>query len=179
MAKSYKQVAVDYATAVIQGKKRKVGKEVMMACVRFMADLKREDLELVAVVLGCETSQERFAACKSLLDYGFANFCIVTPTAQEQSVPVKLGTVDSVVAVPANTDGVLLDKSQQSLASCRVELEESVSAPVAQGQRLGTLYLQAGEQVIAQIPMLAKEAVPKLTWSQIFLRLIKQLAMKG
>ena len=143
------------------------------------ASAKREELALVAVVLGCETSQERFAACKSLLDYGFANFCIVTPTAEEQLVPVKLGTADSVVAVPATTEGVLLDKSQQSMASCRVELEESVTAPVTQGQRLGTLYLQAGEQVIAEIPMLAKESVPKLTWGQIFLRLIRQLAMKG
>jgi D-alanyl-D-alanine carboxypeptidase (penicillin-binding protein 5/6) len=143
------------------------------------ASAKREELELVAVVLGCETSQERFAACKSLLDYGFANFCIVTPTAEEQLVPVKLGTADSVVAVPATTEGVLLDKSQQSMASCRVELSESVTAPVTQGQRLGTLYLQAGEQVIAEIPMLAKESVPKLTWGQIFLRLIRQLAMKG
>jgi D-alanyl-D-alanine carboxypeptidase (penicillin-binding protein 5/6) len=143
------------------------------------ASAKREELELVAVVLGCETSQERFAACKSLLDYGFANFCIVTPTAEEQLVPVKLGTADSVVAGPATTEGVLLDKSQQSMASCRVELSESVTAPVTQGQRLGTLYLQAGEQVIAEIPMLAKESVPKLTWGQIFLRLIRQLAMKG
>lgn len=46
MAKSYKQVAIDYADAVLHGKKRKVGKEVMMACVRFMADLNRDDLEL-------------------------------------------------------------------------------------------------------------------------------------
>lgn len=143
------------------------------------ASAKRDDLHLVAVVLGSETSQERFSACKSLLDYGFANFCIVTPTTEEQTVPVKLGTADSVVAVPATTEGILLDKSQQSLASCRVELEESVTAPVAQGQRLGTLYLQAGEQVLAEIPLLAKEAVPKLTWGQIFLRLLKQLSMKG
>ena len=143
------------------------------------ASAKRDDLHLVAVVLGSETSQERFSACKSLLDYGYANFCIVTPTAEEQIVPVKLGTADSVVAVPATTEGVLLDKSQQSLASCRVELEESVTAPVAQGQRLGTLYLQAGEQVLAEIPLLAKESVPKLTWGQIFLGLIRQLAMKG
>lgn len=46
MAKCYKQVAIDYAVAVTHGKKRKVGKEVMMACVRFLADLNREDLEL-------------------------------------------------------------------------------------------------------------------------------------
>ena len=46
MAESYKQVAIDYATMVIQGKKRKVGKEIILACIRFMSDLKREDLEL-------------------------------------------------------------------------------------------------------------------------------------
>lgn len=46
MAKCYKKVAIDYAKAVMSGKKRKVGKEVMMACSRFLGDLKREDLEL-------------------------------------------------------------------------------------------------------------------------------------
>ena len=143
------------------------------------ASAKREDLELVAVVLGCETSQERFSACKSLLDYGFANYCIITPSVDPQAVPVKLGTADSVLAAPATTEGVLLDKSQQSLASVRTELMESVTAPVAMGQRLGTMYLQAGEQVLAEIPLLAQSAVPKLTWGQIFLRLLKQLTMKG
>ena len=46
MAESYKQIAIDYATAVVNGKKRKVGKEVILACGRFLADLKRDDLEL-------------------------------------------------------------------------------------------------------------------------------------
>lgn len=45
MAKSYRQVAVDFADAVIHGKRR-VGKEVILACFRFLGDLKREDLEL-------------------------------------------------------------------------------------------------------------------------------------
>lgn len=46
MAKSYKQAAINYARAVVQGKKKRVGKEVMLACVRFCADLERDDLEL-------------------------------------------------------------------------------------------------------------------------------------
>lgn len=46
MAKCYKQIAINYAKAAMSGKKRKVGKEVMMACSRFLGDLKREDLEL-------------------------------------------------------------------------------------------------------------------------------------
>ncbi len=46
MAKSYKQVAIDYADAVVHGKKKRVGKEIMLACIRFLSDLKRDDLEL-------------------------------------------------------------------------------------------------------------------------------------
>lgn len=45
MAKCYKQVAIDYADAVIHGR-RKAGKEVILACFRFLGDLKREELEL-------------------------------------------------------------------------------------------------------------------------------------
>ena len=46
MAKSYKQAAVNYARAVVQGKKKCVGKEIMLACIRFCSDLERDDLEL-------------------------------------------------------------------------------------------------------------------------------------
>lgn len=46
MAKSYKQIAIDYATACVNGKVRKVGKEVVLTAGRFLADLKRDDLEL-------------------------------------------------------------------------------------------------------------------------------------
>ena len=46
MASKYKQIAVDYAEKVVSSKVRKVGKEVFMACKRFLADLKRDDLEL-------------------------------------------------------------------------------------------------------------------------------------
>lgn len=45
MAKCYKQIAIEYADAVIHGK-RKAGKEVILACFRFLGDLKREDLDL-------------------------------------------------------------------------------------------------------------------------------------
>lgn len=44
-SKSYKQIAINYATEVAAGKRR-AGKEVAMACNRFLEDLKREDLEL-------------------------------------------------------------------------------------------------------------------------------------
>lgn len=45
-AKSYKQDAINYAKEVVHGKKRRVGKEVLLACIRFLSDLQRDDLDL-------------------------------------------------------------------------------------------------------------------------------------
>jgi len=142
------------------------------------ASAQRDGMELIAVVMGCETSAERFAACKSMLDYGFANFAVINPTPEENArIPVKLGTKDFVTAVPASQDALLIEKAQLNQVNIRTELEESVTAPVSKGQRLGTLSIQVGEQVISQIPMVAQESVPKLSWGQMFLRVLKEMTM--
>ena len=137
----------------------------------------REDMELVAVVMGCESSKERFAACKSLLDYGFATYAVITPQTESAQIPVKLGIADTVTAVPSGEDAVLIDKAQKNQVSQQVELEEQVSAPVSKGQRLGTLYIKAGEQVLKEIPLVAESAVEKLTFWQMFDRLFRKLVM--
>ena len=143
------------------------------------ASAEREGLQLIAVVMGCETSQKRFAACKSMLDYGFANYALVEPELPETSVvPVKLGAADSVRAVPGENGKMLIDKGQKSLVSTEIVLEEEVTAPVSQGQKLGTLTVKAGEQILKEIPMVAAETVEKLTWRQMFGKLIRRVCMK-
>ena len=142
------------------------------------ASAEREGLGLIAVVLGCETSQERFSACKSMLDYGFANFALVTPEApKDASVPVTLGVTDTVAAVPGEDTALLIDKSQRDQVTVAVELESTVAAPVSKGQRLGTMTVRAGEQVLAQIPMIAAEGVPRLTFGELFLEVLRRIAM--
>ena len=139
------------------------------------ASAERDGMELIAVVMGCETSAQRFAACKSMLDYGFANYGVVNPTLEENlQVPVKLGNADTVRAVPAQQDALLIDKGQVSQVTIRTELESTVAAPVSKGQRLGTLFIQVGDQVIGQTPLVAETAVPKQTWGQVFLQVLKQ-----
>ena len=137
----------------------------------------REDMELVAVVMGCETSKDRFAACKSLLDHGFAGYALITPQQEKAEIPVKLGMADSVTAVPSQADAVLIDKGQKNQVTQTAELLESVDAPVSKGQRLGTLYIKAGEQVLKEIPLVAETAVPKLTFWQMFSRIFQKLTM--
>ena len=138
----------------------------------------RDGLELIAVVMGAENSQDRFNACKQMLDYGFANFALVEPELSgDHTVAVKLGTMDSVTVVPAELPRFLIDKAQRGEVKTEITLENKVTAPVSQGQKLGTLTVKAGDQVLAQVNMIAKEAVPKLTWWQIFLQVLKRITM--
>ena len=135
-------------------------------------------MALIAVVMGSATSQDRFAACKSMLDYGFANFAVYTPAVQENmSVPVTLGKAGTVRAVPAEASALLVEKAQLSSVRSDFVLEERVDAPVSKGQRLGTLTVKAGEQVLAQIPLVAEEGIERKGWGDIFVDLLRQVAM--
>ena len=141
------------------------------------ASAARDGMELIAVVLGSETSQDRFAACKSLLDYGFANYALVTPEAQTGTVSVKLGTSGSIEVQPAEDPRLLIDKGQKNTVTTQVELVDSVTAPISQGQRLGTMTVRSGEQILAQIPMVASQSVVKLTWGQMFVKILGLISM--
>ena len=143
------------------------------------ASAQRDGMELIAVVLGAGSSADRFAACRTMLDYGFANFALVSPQVQQGSVPVKLGTLSAVEAVPGETVQLLVDKAQRGDVTVQVQLEEQVAAPVSQGQKLGTMTVRSGQQVLAQIPMVARDAVPRLTWGQIFVKVLRRFVMGG
>ena len=139
----------------------------------------RDGMELVAVVMGAKTSAERFSACKSLLDYGFSTYALVTPQVEQMSVPVKLGTADSVIAEPAEDPTLLMEKAQKNMVTTEIQLDESVNAPVSKGQKLGTLTVKAGEYVLKQIPLVAKEGVGRLTFGQIWSKILQVLTMSA
>ena len=138
----------------------------------------RDGMELIAVVMGSQTSQERFAACKSMLDYGFANFALYTPALQEDlSVDVVLGKDKGARAVPAERSALLVEKAQLSSLTSEITMEESVKAPVSKGQRLGMLTVRAGDRILSQIPLVAQEGVERKDWGDIFVDLLRQVAM--
>ena len=142
------------------------------------ASAQRDGTELIAVVMGSETSKDRFTACKTLLDYGFANFATVQPELPEDlQVPINLGKKEFVRAIPADTAPLLVDKSQRSAVTTEYTLDESVNAPVSQGQRLGTVTVKVGQQAIAQIPLVAEATVEKLTWGDLVLQFLKAILM--
>ncbi len=144
------------------------------------ASAQRDGVEFIAVILHGETSQKRFDAARTLLDYAFANYALVSPqTGEIPPVAVELGEQDSVAAVCAQSGRVLVEKAKQRSLTARWELPDSVPAPVEKGQRLGTLVLSAGDETVAEIPLVAGRDVERLTPGQIWLSLVRTLCGQG
>lgn len=137
------------------------------------ATAERSGMELIAVVLGGETSQQRFEDAKTLLNYGFSTYALadVTP-AERQIVPVKLGRAPSVEAV-LEAGKLLVGKGQAGSLSQTVTLREDLVAPVEKGQTVGTLTVQCGDATLAELPLTAADSVERMTWGNLFVRLLR------
>ena len=138
----------------------------------------RDGMELIAVVMGAENSKVRFQSCKTMLDHGFASYALIQPDLCEAGeVPVTLGKEAFVQPRMGETPALLIDKDQKSSVTTHIRLEESLSAPVSQGQRIGTMTVQAGEQILKEIPLVAANGVERLTYGDIFLHVLRRTAM--
>ena len=146
------------------------------------ATAERDGMELIAVVLGGATSQQRFEDAKTLLNYGFATYALHTVEAAEplSPLPVKLGMTDTVaLTLPEKGRQVLVKKSQAAGLTQEVTLPESVEAPVAADQQVGTLTVRDGEIIVLEVPIRAAEAVEKLTWWEMYRRMLGMLCGKA
>ena len=72
---------------------------------------------------------------------------------------------------------ILIEKGLQAAVTRTVTLAERVEAPVAAGQQLGTLTISANGETLAEIPIIAPEAIERLTWWELTCRLLRRLCM--
>lgn len=143
------------------------------------ASAERDGMELIAVVLHCASSTERFNSCKALLDYGFANFALVTPKLETElpRLPVRLGAEETVGIAPQQQTPILVDKGKQAGITQQLDLQQELQAPVEAGQQVGTLRILAENEVLTEIPIVTECAVPKLSWWQITVQMWRALCM--
>lgn len=145
------------------------------------ASAKRDGMELIAVVMHCGSSQDRFESAKAMLNYGFANYALVSPEPLEllTAVEIKLGKEAALTPVLQASAPILIQKSELARVSKTVSLPEAVEAPVAAGDQLGMMTIAAGEKVLAEIPIIAPKSVERLSLWDLTVRLLRAICMAG
>ena len=145
------------------------------------ASAERNGMELIAVVLHCASSTDRFESAKALLNYGFSTYTLenVVPESALPPVPVSLGTQATVQPVLGENTHLLLEKAKAGSLQQLVTLADSVEAPVAAGSQLGTLTITSGEEVVAELPILAGEEIPRVTFGQMLVQMLRTAFLCG
>ncbi len=142
------------------------------------ATAKRGDLQLIAVVMGAETKDQRSADVCTLLDYGFGGygfFKVETDGNEAGTVPVRGGDADEVVALVQGNVQMLTEKSNpinsDSLTK-EVQLKDGIEAPVKAGDALGEIVYSLDGKEVARLPLVAAADVQKMDFTRILQKLL-------
>jgi D-alanyl-D-alanine carboxypeptidase (penicillin-binding protein 5/6) len=128
---------------------------------------KRGDMRLISVVLGTNGFKAREDASAALLNYGFTFYETVKAKGAGEVVlkpEVYKGEEEMVTLVPARDVYVTIGRGSVSQLKSTATVKEPVVAPIRAGQALGELTVSDGKDVIARVPLVAKEAVPEGGW---------------
>lgn len=165
LVKSYKGI-----TGLKTGTTSKAG-----SCISATAE--RNGMGLIAVVLGCPSTDDRFKDATALLNYGFAKWTVIHPEIPViERLPVSGGMTDSTGAQVQGTAEVLTELNGKGEVKCEVILEEALKAPVAIGQQIGSVKVLSGDTLVKELPITATEAVEEITFQRAFLYLIGKLS---
>ena len=139
------------------------------------ATARRNDIGLIAVILGCEKSEDRFKDATTLLDYGFNNFYFVTPRIDNINLnPLKVlkGIKKSIKVEVLKDKKILIPKGKESSITNAVEIQDAVVAPVKKGQILGKVNYKLEDETIAYLDVVASEDCPTANFKNVFKRLL-------
>lgn len=135
------------------------------------ASAKRNDMQLIAVVMAADTSKLRFGDASKMLDFGFAKFAIAKSliTAEELgTVSVKKGKNELLEGYVASDFNVLVEKSRVNEIEKRITMPEEISAPIAKDEKIGEAEFILDGEVLGKADILAKTSVERINPLNVF-----------
>lgn len=138
------------------------------------ATAERDGMSLIGVVLGAETGKQRFADAAALLDYGFANFAVKelkVPKNLPETVEVEGGMEKTAPLSCDISAAIVVNKASDDEAHYEISLPETLSAPVEQGEKVGSVACKVGGETksfdvisAAEVPRAAFMPVLNSVW---------------
>lgn len=141
----------------------------------------RDGMELIAAVMKAPTSDDRFQAAKTLLDYGFANYGLTTVHPDQALAPVTvlLGESDQVQPRLSRDCRLLLSRDSAGQITTELSVTQDVEAPVEEGQQLGQMTVRVNGEIRDTVPIVAAQSVKRLSMAGIFTRMLRRMLMAG
>ena len=135
----------------------------------------RDGMTLIAVIMGSPTRDVRNDAARKLLDYGFANYAMYrAEKGSFHGIPILGGTEEEAAASHAAFSAVV-KKSELHSVVMQTELPESLSAPIRQGETLGSVIFRLGDRELARLPIVCETDSGKMNYWQVLLCLLKRM----
>ncbi|MBE6890666.1 MAG: D-alanyl-D-alanine carboxypeptidase [Ruminococcaceae bacterium] len=135
----------------------------------------RNNMQLIAVVLGSPTSQDRFNAVSKMLDYGFSTFSVISESAEiPDSIQVTKGKTDQVKICLDDTLEMVVLKGQDKQIQVLTEISDSIEAPVVSGQTVGSVTYKMKDEVIKVIPIKTVETIERADFTDYFIDILCQ-----
>lgn len=141
------------------------------------ATASRDNMNLVAVVLGAPTSEKRFNIASELLDYGFAEYHTVKPKIEESKlVPVKVvgGVYKEIIPVVENIGSLTMKKNTDTL-KYKYNIDKSIKAPITKGDKLGEVQVMNGDKVIKTIDLVSSNSIAKVSLAMLFKHILTNI----
>ncbi len=145
-----------------------------LAGVCISASAKRDDMEIIAVVLGCSDSKSRFESAKTLLEYGFANYEVAKLAIDPQlmaPIKVKLGEQEICEVECVIPSTAVVEKGKAAAVTLEVDIAQVLEAPVEAGQIVGETSVFCEGQLMCKSEIRAVCEVKKLEFGTAFGRL--------
>ena len=127
-----------------------------------MASAERRGMRLISVVMGTRSTGARKNDTRSLLNYGFRFFETSTlfEAGQELEQPrIWKGQVDNVSAGILDEVVLTLPRGKKKHLATEVQMQKDIEAPLAVGDKLGTVVMSLDGETVYRGPVVALAAV--------------------
>ena len=140
------------------------------------ATAKRGNMQLIAVITGARTPDERNAAARELLDFGFANFALYERGEEYIENCDILGGVEPSTPLYATPFCTVVDKSKVGAVELIYDIPEKLTAPIKVGDVVGSIIYKLDGEQIGKSDILSSKSVEKITLGAVFARILKRIA---
>ncbi|NLK75231.1 MAG: D-alanyl-D-alanine carboxypeptidase [Clostridiales bacterium] len=147
------------------------------------ATARRNNMDLIAVIMAAPDTKTRFNEATKLLNYGFANYSIYADDNENtELLPVRVikGVQDMVEGKPGGTFSYLCSKGMTSDdIEKRIILYEEVEAPVVENDKIGEIEYYFDGEKIGSIDILAAQNVDKARFNNCFSKVLKRFFLSN